>query len=150
MTEGQAGDKAIENALTEHENGNITIEQVQRLTNMNLNIKYRAENECQEYRRELSVLNLMLSKHQDDFKPILSRIQQGEESRINFLKYNFEKLMKFFKVHGQGLLDTTEEMQLQVKMINSETDIRIFIDEHRSGHDFITKEEFQPYVAHEI
>ncbi len=74
MTEGQAGDKAIENALTEHENGNITIEQVQRLTNMNLNIKYRAENECQEYRRELSVLNLMLSKHQDDFKPILSRI----------------------------------------------------------------------------
>ena len=46
MEEGQAGDKAIEKALTDHEKGIMTLDQVQRLTNMNLNIKYRAENEC--------------------------------------------------------------------------------------------------------
>lgn len=30
-------------------------------------------------------------------------------------------------------------------MINSETDLKIFIDEHKSQHKFVNKVEYKPY-----
>ena len=36
---------------------------------------------------------------ENEYKPILQQIQQYEESRINFTKYNYDKFLK----HAQGL-----------------------------------------------
>jgi len=112
---------------------------------MTLNIKYRAELGCQEYKQELESLNNQLKKFEDDYKPLLQRLQQGEESRINFLKYNLEKIMKHFNSFGKAFIERAAEMQGSITMINSETDLRIFIDEHRSQTLFQNKVDFAPF-----
>jgi hypothetical protein len=43
MHEVEQSEISIESALLEHEKGAITIEQVQKITNQTLNIKYKAE-----------------------------------------------------------------------------------------------------------
>lgn len=56
-----------------------------------------------------------------------------------------EKFIKNFSNLGK-LLDTSmSEVYTYTTMINSETDLRIFIDENRTNTDFIEKEEFKTY-----
>jgi hypothetical protein len=40
-------------SLLEHEKGNLSLEQVQKITNQTLNVKYRAELASQEYKKEV-------------------------------------------------------------------------------------------------
>jgi len=42
-------------------------------------------------------------------------------------------------------MDKSKEMQNSVNMINSDTDLKIFIDEHRTNASFETKVEFKMY-----
>ncbi len=46
MHEVEQSEINIEQALLQHEKGEISIEQVQRITNQTLNIKYKAEMSC--------------------------------------------------------------------------------------------------------
>jgi ABC-type hemin transport system substrate-binding protein len=84
----------IELALLEHERGALSLEQVQRITNQTLNVKYKAELASQEYKKAVEQVNQQLARFSQEYRPVMQRLQQGEESRINFLKYNLEKFMK--------------------------------------------------------
>lgn len=48
---------SIEIALLEHEKGNLSLEQVQRITNQTLNVKYKAEIASQDYKKEVDTVN---------------------------------------------------------------------------------------------
>ena len=61
----------IEQALLEHEKGEISIEQVQKITNQTLNIKYKAELSSQDYKKEVEKYNLKLLEFKDEYKPLL-------------------------------------------------------------------------------
>ena len=43
MNDVERSEIAIETALVEHERGNLTLEQVQKITNHTLNVKFKAE-----------------------------------------------------------------------------------------------------------
>jgi glutathione peroxidase-family protein len=75
-----------------------------------LTVKYKAELASQDYKREVELLNRFLAKFEDEYKPLLSRLQQSEESRINFLKYNFEKFIKHLNGIGKKIVDKSSEM----------------------------------------
>jgi len=62
-------------------------------------------------------------------------MQQLEESRINFIKYNLEKLTKHIGSLGTIILNESKLLQDQSVFINSETDLKLFINENRSDND---------------
>ena len=81
-------------------------------------------------------MNKALAQFEDDYKPLLQRLQQSEEGRINFLKHNFEKLLLTWEDLGKNLSLKSCDVQKTVAMINSETDLKIFIDEHATKETF--------------
>ena len=99
----------------------------------------------QEYKKEVDTLNGLLGQFADEYKPLLQRLQQSEESRINFFKYNLEKFIKQMHTLGKNIQDKATDMGNSVQMINSETDLKIFIDEHKSNILFSSKYEYKPY-----
>lgn len=145
MHDVEQSEISIEQALLEHEKGQMQLEQVQRITNQTLNVKYKAEMSAQEYKKEIEIHNQHLLKFADEYKPLLQRLQQGEESRINFQKYNFEKFLKHLGFLGKELSERGKEIHSSVSMINTETDLKIFIDEHRTHNKFESKIEFKHY-----
>jgi len=56
----------------------MTIDQVQRITNATLNVKYRAECASQEYKKEVECLNEYLEQLNTTYKPILKKVQDVE------------------------------------------------------------------------
>lgn len=61
------------------------------------------------------------------------------------MKYNFEKFIKHFSSLGKNIVDKSKELQGQVGMINSDTDLKIFIDENKTYAVFVHKVEFKNY-----
>ena len=52
-----------------------------------------------------------------EYRPILQQIQQYEESRINFTKYNYDKFLK----HAQGLGASLEDQDgLSLKQLQNQ------------------------------
>ena len=43
-----------------------------------------------------------------------------------------------------------EEISQTVAMISSDTDLRIFVDSHKSTNQFLMKEEFAPYEKQRV
>lgn len=52
------------------------------------------------------------------------------------MKYSFEKFLKHQGSLGKSMYDKSTEASSQVGMINSDTDLKIFIDENKSYVDF--------------
>lgn len=144
-SDAEQTDVDIEQALLDHERGLMTLEQVQRITNQTLNVKYRAELASQDYKQEVERMNEFLLVFNKDYRPILLKIQKAEEQRIEFLKVNLEKFIKHFFTLGSQLLEKSAEFQNTVNMMNCETDVRIFIDEHKTELRCPQKVEYRPY-----
>jgi hypothetical protein len=123
----------------------MTLEQVQRITNQTLNVKYRAELASQDYKQEVEKMNDFLATLSKVYRPTLHSIQLAEEQRIDFLKVNFEKFIKHFFTFGSQLLEKSAEFQNSVNMINCDTDIRIFIDENKTEIKCPQKVDYRPY-----
>lgn len=56
-----------------------------------------------------------------------------------------EKFIKHFYTLGSHILEKSSEFNSTISMINSETDLRIFIDENKSEMKFPFKIEYKPY-----
>ena len=77
-----------------HEKGQMTVDKVQRISKKGVTIKYKAEVASQTYKQSIEATNNIVRILNLDYTPQLQKLQQLEESRINFMKYNLEKLMK--------------------------------------------------------
>ena len=52
------------------------------------------------------------------------------------MKYSFEKFLKHQGSMGKEIKEKSGEVSSQIGMINSETDLKIFIDENKSYIEF--------------
>lgn len=125
----------IEEAMLAHERGLIPLDKVQRISKKGVTVKYKAEVATQTYRQSLDHLNSIIGKIDSSYKPELQKLQQLEEARINFTKYNLEKLMKHLNLLGLKISSSANTLVDQSQFISSETDIKLFINEHRSDHE---------------
>jgi len=57
------------------------------------------------YKESIEELNQAQFDMENEYKPILQQIQQYEESRINFTKYNYDKFLKHAQGFGASLQD---------------------------------------------
>ena len=126
----------------------ITIEEVQETANKAVNIKYKAEVSLQEYKQEVEELNNLISESNKRYKPSLDLLQKYEERRIDFVKATMQNFVKYFSDCNMVLLEKEDKYSDSVKMINSNTDLQIFVDEYRSKSDkdsILTKMSVQIY-----
>lgn len=122
----------IEAKLKDHEEGIITFDQMQEISNKALNVKYKAEVTFQEYKQDVEFLNGLISDAETKYKPSLKSLQQHEERRINFVKYMMEKFLSYYSQCNTLMLSKDDKYNDSVKMINHHTDLQIFVDENRT------------------
>lgn len=53
------------------------------------------------------------------------------------MKFNIEKWARYLEQMGKEMKQTGEEIAQTAQMVNSDTDIRIFIDSNKSMNGFI-------------
>jgi hypothetical protein len=58
------------------------------------------------------------------------------------VKYNLEKLARYVDQTGKDLRLNADEVAQTVAMISCDTDLKIFVDTHKSINHFLAKEEF--------
>ena len=84
----------IEKALLSQQQGDVTVEKVQEVMNKSLQTKYKVQVALKNYKESIDELNQAQFDMENEYRPILQQIQQYEESRINFIKYNYDKFLK--------------------------------------------------------
>jgi hypothetical protein len=87
-----------------------------------------------EYKTSINNVNLVIDQLNTVYKTQLNRIQASDEGQINFVKFIFEKLSKVVDTTGKSFRDRSDEIADCAQMISNETDIRIFIEHHRSNN----------------
>lgn len=125
----------IELKIKEHQEGIITFEDVQETANKAVNIKYKAEVSLQDYKHDVDYLNNLISEADKRYKPSLDSLQNFEEKRIEFIKVTMQSFLKYYCDWNLILLEKETKFGDSIKMINSYTDLQIFVDEHRSRSD---------------
>jgi hypothetical protein len=108
-------------------------------------LQNKADISRHEYERSLHKLNLSIDALDTSFRPILNKVQENDDSQISFVKYNLEKFARYIDQTGKDLRLNADEISQTVQIISSDTDIRIFVDTHKSMNQFPLKEDFQPY-----
>ena len=101
----------IEDAMKQHEQGQMTIDKVQRISKKGVTIKYKAEVASQTYKQSIEATNNLIRVIKMDYSPQLQKLQQLEESRINFMKYNLEKMMKHISQLGTKIATQSKKVQ---------------------------------------
>ena len=125
----------IELKIKEHEEGLITFEVMQEAANKAVNVKYKAEVSLQDYKHDVEYLNNLISEANKRYKPSLDSLQKYEEKRIEFIKTTMQSFLKYYWDWNLVLLEKETKFGDSIKMINSYTDLQIFVDEHRSRTD---------------
>ena len=92
-------DYGIPESITTDGGTCYTSAKVQEVMNKSLQTKYKVQVALKNYKESIEELNQAQFDMENEYKPILQQIQQYEESRINFTKYNYDKFLK----HAQGL-----------------------------------------------
>ena len=79
------------------------------------------------------------------YKGMLNRMQENDDSQINFMKYNLMKFSQIVDSMGKMIHDKGENLSDTADMIDSATDIKIFIEHHKSTNLVVAKERFMYY-----
>jgi hypothetical protein len=75
--------------------------------------------------------------------PLLLKVQQSEEARINFLKNSVKKMMRHVATMGSKISESAQQVQEQTDFVSSETDLRMFIDSHKTTDDYPNEHSYQ-------
>ena len=67
------------------------------------------------------------------------------QALINFMRYNLMKFSQIVDSMGKAIHDWGENLSETADMVNSATDIKIFIDHHKSTNLVVNKERFMSY-----
>jgi len=135
-------EQEIEKAIQEHEKGNLTFAQVQKKSNQAFDIKKQTEMNYHEYLSELECYNKLIEDSHVLYKDYLNKLQDQDEQRIDSVKQTLNGFFKTFSEVGEILKDKIEESITSIELINTQTDMKIFIDENRSRGEFYKKKDF--------
>lgn len=73
--------------------------------NKSLETKYKVQVALKNYKESIDELNQAHFEMDTEYRPILQQIQQYEESRINFMKYNYFNLLQHLQTVCPNLHD---------------------------------------------
>ena len=97
------------------------------------------------YSEQIKKVNLQVDQIRTKYKGMLNKMQEYDDQQINFMKYNLMKFAQIVDSVGKAIHDRGENLSETADMVNSATDIKIFIDHHKSTNLVVNKERFMIY-----
>jgi hypothetical protein len=83
-------------------------------------------------------------KFENDYLPVLHNLQLSDDGMIQFCKHSLDKFSRYVENTGTDLLACgAQDLQGAIDVINSDTDIKVFIANNRTGNPHIQREDFQ-------
>jgi hypothetical protein len=92
--------------------------------------------------------NALWDEHDRLMPDIMLTLQQNYEGRIHFLKYTLERLVKNMSKQCQQEAKVYADLTTALGNINSNADIRVFVDSLRGKSVGVTRERFVAYEEH--
>ena len=112
------------------------------------NLRANANRACELYMDSVRQVNQKWDEYDCLMPGIMESLQQSEESRIHFLKYSLEKYVKHYKRLLEESMNTLEELSVVLGNINSNIDVRVFVDACKSKNCGVVRENFVSYEEH--
>ena len=91
------------------------------------------------------MVNKYVDQIKTEYRNRLNRVQENDDSQINFMKFNMKKFAAIMSKVGDDMSNQYKTVQDSSKMIDSATDIKIFIEQNKSANLVVSKEKFQDY-----
>ena len=136
----------IEKALLSQQQGDGTVEKVHEVMNKSLETKYKVQVALKNYKESIDELNQAQFDMENEYRPILQQIQQYEESRINFMKYNYDNFLKHVQTTCPKLEDQESVQMHQLQNQNCGKELTVFIQQHTTENRFPNEPvEFEPF-----
>lgn len=107
-----------------------------------------AENNCQNYKFELSKTNKIFEENEKKYYPNMSKMKLNEENRISFVKFHFEKFGKIMEEFSLSSFELSNRLNNSFVEINAEEDLKDFDERFNykyKNNERIPKEEFLNY-----
>ena len=83
-------------------------------------------------------------KFENEYLPVLHNIQLSDDGMIQFCKHSLDKFSHYVEHTGSDILACgAQDLQGAIDIISSETDIKVFIANNRTGNPHIQREDFQ-------
>lgn len=76
------------------------------------------------------------------YRDNLNKVQELDHSQINFLRFNIEKFSTVLDSIGKTIRDHADTIGDGTDIVNADTDIKIFIEHHRSDNPQFVREVF--------
>lgn len=84
------------------------------------------------YTSAFTELELIYNKYDSEMPSIMQTLQNSNESYIHFTKYTLERLLKSQNRLNSVMKDSIEEYSIIISNVNSNIDIRVFVDTNKS------------------
>jgi hypothetical protein len=115
----------------------------EKLSKSQQNLRNQAQKSSEDYFKAIETVNKLTEDFDRSVPENMKILQQNEESRIHFLRSIFEKFVKSLsKTENSEKFEKVSGLLLN---INSDIDIKVFVDIHKGKYKGVVKEEFISY-----
>lgn len=108
-------------------------------------IKQHALQASQHYESALEDYNDTVTFFDQNYVSILNKVQESDKNYSDFIKEKMTKFSSTVMQFGMLVKKNGEDLHESSKIINSQTDLEIFIETNKSTSPFIQKEQFEVF-----
>lgn len=87
----------------------------------------------------------MVTFFEQNYTPVLNKIQESDKDYSEFIKAKMEKFSSLNMQFGMLIKKNGDELNQNSNIINSQTDMEIFIETNKSPVPYIQRETFEVY-----
>ena len=142
-------EKLVIKTMDNREKNLSSDDEVEHAHNILIKLRTQAENNCQNYKFELTKTNKLYEEIEKKYYfPILDKLKLHEESRINFVKFHFEKFGQILEEFTVATYDFLNRMNTSIQMVKVDEDLKIFDEKFNflyKINERIPREEFLNY-----
>lgn len=108
-------------------------------------LRNQSQKSSEDYFKSIEQVNKLTEDYDTIVPDLMKNLQQNEESRIHFLRIIFEKFIKNLTKKDLVCCESFENVLGLLNNVNSEIDIKVFVDTHKGKYKGGVKEEFVSY-----
>ncbi|OMJ79776.1 hypothetical protein SteCoe_20125 [Stentor coeruleus] len=110
-----------------------------------LHMRSIANKSSEDYMKSIETVNKFIEEFDKTIPELMTSLQQNEESRIHFIKSIVEKFIKSLCKSKLTEKDNFDQVLGLLNNVNSEIDIKVFVDRYKGKYKGGVKEEYVSY-----
>ena len=107
--------------------------------------KQQAIHASHNYEQALQMYNDSVTFFEQNYTPVLNKVQETDKNYADFIKTKMEKFSSLIMQFGMLIKKNGDELNQNSKIINSQTDLEIFIETNKSPVPYVQRETFEAF-----